>query len=213
MNLSFFSRAFWWDLLFVLILTVCIHSAARRGAFRALAGLAGTLAGFVLGNVFQGKLAPLLEPALRPAVDSLVQKADLSQLANVEEGSLFSGLATQGALADKMSALYQSLMEQVGELITTALAPVAAFFLIFIATKLAIRLLCLLLDLDIPLLSGLNRAAGAILGAAAGCVTIVIVCWAVMRFAPVEPLGLLSQECLRQSLIGGLLAPLFTPKI
>ena len=90
----------------------------------------------------------------------------------------------------------------------------AVFILIiFILTKIAFRLVCGLLELDIPLLSGLNRMAGGLLGAVAGCVTVVALCWAVMRFAPAENLGLLSQPCLLESFTGGFLAPLFPPTI
>ena len=76
-------------------------------------------------------------------------------------------------------------------------------------TKIAMHLICLLLDLDIPVISGLNRLAGGILGALAGAAVVLVLCWAVIRFAPAENVGLLSLHCLRQSNLGQLLVPLF----
>ena len=214
MNLTFFDRAFWWDVLFAAVLLLCIRGAAKRGAFRALSGLAGTLLGVFFGNLFQGDLAPYLEPLLQPVMRSLAQKADLTAVTGLQQGSVLSDLVQEGALADKMSALYETLLESLADVLTASLAPILAFFLIFAATKLALRLVCALLDWDIPLLSGLNRMAGGLLGAAAGCITILVLCWAVMRFAPAENVGLLSQPCLRESFWGGLLAPLFsTPTV
>ena len=48
-----------------------------------------------------------------------------------------------------------------------------------------------------------------LLGAAAGCLIVLVLCWAILRFAPVENVGLLSQHCLKQSQIGTLILPLF----
>ena len=160
MNLTFFDRAFWWDVLFAAVLLLCIRGAAKRGAFRALSGLAGTLLGVFFGNLFQGDLAPYLEPLLQPVMRSLAQKADLAAVTGLQQGSVLSDLVQEGALADKMSALYETLLESLADVLTASLAPILAFFLIFAATKLALRLVCALLDWDIPLLSGLNRMAG-----------------------------------------------------
>ena len=63
------------------------------------------------------------------------------------------------------------------------------------------------------LLSGLNRMAGGLFGMVAGCVTILGLYWAVMRFAPTENLGLLSRPCLLQSFTGGFLSRLFVPTL
>lgn len=214
MNLTFFDQAYWWDVIFALVLIVCVAVSYNRGAFRALSGIAGTIGGVILGNLYQDDLAPHLEPLLRPVLQSLAQKADLSQVSGLQEGSILSDLVAQSsALTDKMGELYQALMETLASTLTTSLAPIVAFLLIFAVTKLFLQLLCALLDWDIPILSGLNRMAGGLLGAVAGCVTIVVLCWAVMRFAPAENLGLLSRPCLLESFTGGFLAPLFPPTL
>lgn len=210
MNLTFFDQAYWWDVIFALVLILCVTVSYHRGAFRALSGIAGTIGGVILGNLYQDDLAPYLEPLLRPAMQSLAQKADLSQVSGLQEGSVLSDLVAQSSvLTDKVGQLYQGLMAALAQALTASLAPIVAFLLIFLLTKLALLLVCALLDWDIPILSGLNRMAGGLLGAVAGCITIVVLCWAVMRFAPAENLGLLSQPCLLESFTGGLLAPLF----
>lgn len=214
MNLTFFDQAYWWDVIFALVMIACVMLSYHRGAFRALSGIAGTIGGVILGNLYQDDLAPYLEPFLRPIMQSLAQKADLSHVTGLQEGSLLSDLVEQSsALTDKVGALYEAAMEALAGALTASLAPIVAFLLIFLATKLALLLVCTLLDWDIPILSGLNRMAGGLLGAVAGCVTIVVLCWAVMRFAPSENLGLLSQPCLLESFTGGFLAPLFPPTI
>jgi electron transport complex protein RnfG len=47
------------------------------------------------------------------------------------------------------------------------------------------------------------------LGAIAGAAVVLVLCWAVIRFAPAENVGLLSLHCLQQSQLGQLLVPLF----
>ncbi len=211
MNLSFLSHPHWWDVIFLLVLVLCVKVSAHRGAFRALSGIAGTLMGLILGNRYQDELAPHLEPVLQPVVEFLAKKADLSQVTGLQEGSVISDLVAQSAVfTEKVGELYTAAMEALSQALTASLAPIFAFLLIFLASKLALQLICALLDWDIPILSGLNRMAGGLLGVLAGMVTILALCWAVMRFAPVENLGLLSQPCLQQSFVGSLLCPLFT---
>ena len=214
MNLTFFDQAYWWDVIFALLFIVCTTVSYRRGAFRAFSGLLGTVGGVILGNRYQDELAPHLEPLLRPLMQSLAQKADLSQVTGLQEGSLLSDLVAQSsALTDKMGELYLTLMDRLAQALTVSLAPIVAWVLIFAVTKLFLQLLCAMLDWDIPFFSGLNRMAGGLLGAVAGCVTILVLCWAVMRFAPAENLGLLSQPCLLESFTVGFLAPFFVPTL
>lgn len=210
MNLTFFDQAYWWDVLFGCILLFCTWGAAKRGAFQAVSGIAGTLLGIILGNHFQGGLAVFIEPALRPMMESLAQKADLTRVTGLETGSVLSDLVAQGGqLSEKVGALYDALLASLADALTVSLAPILAFLIIFILTKVAFRLVCGLLELDLPLLSSLNRLAGGMLGALAGSLIVLALCWAVMRFAPAENVGLLSQYCLRQSYLGSLLSPLF----
>lgn len=210
MNLTFLDQSLWWDLIFVSILLFCIWGAAKRGAFRAVSGLAGTVLGLILGNHFQDGLAVFIEPALRPMMEALAKKADLTQVTGLQEGSVLSDLVAQSQqFTEKAGQLYEQFLASLGETLTESLAPILSFLIIFFLTKLALKLVCGLLELDIPVLSSLNRFAGGILGALAGCLIVLVLCWAILRFAPVENIGLLSQHCLKQSQIGSLLLPLF----
>ncbi len=214
MNLSFLSHPHWWDVIFLLVLVLCVKVSAYRGAFRAFSGIAGTLVGLILGNRYQDELAPHLEPVLQPVVEFLAKKADLSQVTGLQEGSVISDLVAQSAVfTEKVGELYTAAMEALSQALTASLAPIFAFLLIFLTSKLALQLICTLLDWDIPILSGLNRMAGGLLGVLAGMVTILALCWAVMRFAPAENLGLLSQPCLQQSFVGSLLCPMFASSL
>ena len=210
MNLTFFDQAYWWDVLFGCILLFCVWGTAKRGAFRAVSGIAGTVLGVILGNHFQGGLAVFIEPALRPVMESLAEKADLTRVTGLETGSVLSDLVAQGGqLSEKVGELYEAFLANLADTLTVSLSPILAFLIIFVLTKVAFRLVCSLLELDIPLLSGLNRMAGGLLGFLAGALIILALCWAVLRFAPAENVGLLSQHCLRQSYLGSLLYPLF----
>lgn len=211
MNLTFLDHALWWDVIFVFTLLFCIRSAAEKGALRALSGIVGTVFGAILANIFRDGLTPFLEPALRPFLQSLAEKADVSRFANISPETPLGQLIAQGALADKMSALYQTFLTTLVDTLTESLAPILAFLILFFITRFGIQMLCGLLDLDFPILSGLNRMAGGLLGALAGLLVILVLCWAVMRFAPAENVGLLSQPCLLDSFFGGLLGPLFLP--
>ena len=59
----------------------------------------------------------------------------------------------------------------------------------------------------------IGALAAAPLADRLGAVRVLVLCWAVMRFAPAENLGLLSRPCLLESFIGGVLAPLFVPTL
>ena len=139
------------------------------------------------------------------SIPSGATQGSMSALGYSQSWTMGSGAA--------VGELYLTLMDRLAQALTASLAPIVAWVLIFAVTKLFLQLLCAMLDWDIPFFSGLNRMAGGLLGAVAGCVTIVVLCWAVMRFAPAENLGLLSQPCLLESFTGGFLAPFFVPTL
>lgn len=207
---GFLDQPFVWDLLFLLIFLLCIALSAKRGGFEAISGIAGTALGVIVGRKFQLPLAVKLQPLLEPKLLALAQKADLTQVGGLREGSTLADLIQRSnAVTDKVSELYTSLITAIARQLSENLASLLAFLLLFFAVKLAVRLICLLLKLDIPILSGLNRTAGGILGAASGLLLILALCWAVMQFAPEGDLSLLSRGCLQESLIGGFFARLF----
>lgn len=207
---GFLDQPFVWDLLFLLIFLLCIALSAKRGGFEAISGIAGTALGVIVGRKFQLPLAVKLQPLLEPKLLALAQKTDLTQVGGLQEGSALTELIQQStAVTDKVSELYTSLIAAIAKQLSENLASILAFLLLFFAVKLAVRLICLLLKLDIPILSGLNRTAGGILGAVSGLLLILALCWAVMQFAPEGDLSLLSRGCLQESLIGGFFTRLF----
>lgn len=207
---GFLDQPFVWDLLFLLIFLLCIALSAKRGGFEAISGIAGTALGVIVGRKFQLPLAVKLQPLLEPKLFALAQKTDLTQVGGLQEGSALTELIQQStAVTDKVSELYTSLIAAIAKQLSENLASILAFLLLFFAVKLAVRLVCLLLKLDIPILSGLNRTAGGILGAVSGLLLILALCWAVMQFAPEGDLSLLSRGCLQESLIGGFFTRLF----
>lgn len=207
---GFLDQPFVWDLLFLLIFLLCIVLSAKRGGFEAISGIAGTALGVIVGRKFQLPLAVKLQPLLEPKLLALAQKTDLTQVGGLQEGSALTELIQQStAVTDKVSELYTSLIAAIAKQLSENLASILAFLLLFFAVKLAVRLVCLLLKLDIPILSGLNRTAGGILGAVSGLLLILALCWAVMQFAPEGDLSLLSRGCLQESLIGGFFTRLF----
>ncbi len=207
---GFLDQPFVWDLLFLLIFLLCIALSAKRGGFEAISGIAGTALGVIVGRKFQLPLAVKLQPLLEPKLLALAQKTDLTQVGGLQEGSALTELIQQStAVTDKVSELYTSLIAAIAKQLSENLASILAFLLLFFAVKLAVRLVCLLLKLDIPILSGLNRTAGGILGAVSGLLLILALCWAVMQFAPEGDLSLLSRGCLQESLIGGFFTRLF----
>ena len=162
--------------------------------------------GVIVAWIFHGGLASLIEPLLRPVLQGLAQRADLSAVRGLEQGSALSDLISKSdSVADKLSELYQSLMAQLAQQLSLRLAPIIAFLLLFLLVKLAIRILCAVLDWDIPVLS----FAGGLLGALSGALIVLALCWAVMRFAPADNVGFLSRPCLEQSYTGGLVSRLF----
>ena len=207
---GFLDQPFVWDLLFLLIFLLCIALSAKRGGFEAISGIAGTALGVIVGRKFQLPLAVKLQPLLEPKLLALAQKTDLTQVGGLQEGSALTELIQQStAVTDKVSELYTSLIAAIAKQLSENLASILAFLLLFFAVKLAVRLVCLLLKLDIPILSGLNRTAGGILGAVSGLLLILALCWAVMQFAPEGDLSLRSRGCLQESLIGGFFTRLF----
>ena len=207
---GFLDQPFVWDLLFLLIFLLCIALSAKRGGFEAISGIAGTALGVIVGRKFQLPMAVKLQPLLEPKLLALAQKTDLTQVGGLQEGSALTELIQQStAVTDKVSELYTSLIAAIAKQLSENLASILAFLLLFFAVKLAVRLVCLLLKLDIPILSGLNRTAGGILGAVSGLLLILALCWAVMQFAPEGDLSLLSRGCLQESLIGGFFTRLF----
>lgn len=208
-------EGFVYDAIFIAIFAFCVVFAARRGAFRAIAGIAGTGAGVVLGTMLQEELAPKIAVWLQPLALKLTSGDTLPKLTlRIENLGLPEELqplldAAKNAAAGAEEAARAALAEKVASFLCDKAAPVLAFILIFFLTKLAVYLLCAVFSMDIPVISGLNRGLGALLGAVSGLFILLALTWGIRRFAPDFGIPLLSREALESSLIGGFFFRLF----
>lgn len=209
------SSSLLFDAVFVLIFIVSVILAAKLGAFKAISGIAGTLAGLVGGLLFQNQVAPHVEGFLTPVVEKTVGSWDFSKF--MELGSETMASLSQ-ELADVITAWEQNSGGQIPQELVTALtgqivprlAAILSFLAIFLCVKLVVIGILHLFNDSIPLFRTLSKGLGAVLGAVSGLLIILVLCWAVLNYAPVdEAAGMINQQSLRESLIGGTLCPFF----
>ncbi len=213
------------DFLLIVVFVACVWAAARRGIFSAVSGLLGSLAGLIGAVLLTPRLEGFAVRILRPFLGGMVKRAAeaagltglLSSPVAEETRSgfleLLRALRVPEGAWDTLTAGAQSAGETVssaaGQAMAEQLAPVAAFVVLFLGIQLAVRVLCSVLSLDIPLLRSVNKLGGALLGAVTGLCMVVALCWGAMRFAPGEEVGLLNRPALEQSRIGGAVCGFF----
>ncbi len=210
-----FSSSLLFDAAFALILIVSVILAAKRGALKAISGIAGTLAGLVGGLLFQDRIAPHIEGVLTPVVEKTIGNWDFSKF--MELGSETMAKLSQ-ELADVITAWEQSsggqipqeLVDAITGEIVPRLASILSFLAIFLCVKLVAIVILRLFNDSIPVFRTLSKGLGAVLGAVSGLLIILVLCWAVLNYAPVdEAAGMINQQALQESLIGGALCPFF----
>lgn len=212
MNLS---SSLLFDAAFVLIFVISIILAAKRGAFKAISGIAGTVAGLAGGLLFQSRIAPQVESFLTPMVEKTIGSWDFSKFMELSSETV-ANLSQD--LADVIAAWEQNSGGQIPpELVTgltgeivPRLAAILSFLLLFFVIKLAVTLVLRLFNDSIPVFRTLSHGLGAVLGAVSGLLIVLVLCWAVLNYAPVdEAAGLINQQALRESTIGGVICPFF----
>ena len=209
------SSSLLFDAAFVLIFVISIILAAKRGAFKAISGIAGTVAGLIGGLLFQERIAPQVESFLTPMVEKTIGNWDFSKFMELSSETI-SSLSQE--LADVIAAWQQSSGGQIppelvagltGEIVPR-LAAVISFLVLFFAIKIAVILILRLFNDSIPVFRTLSRGLGAVLGAISGLLIVLVLCWAVLNYAPAdEAAGLINQQALRESTIGGFFCPFF----
>lgn len=209
----------------IVVFVACVWLAARRGIFNAVSGIVGSVAGLVGALLLTPRLEGLTAGLLRPFVGGMVKRA--AQSAGLE-GILSSSVAedtlegfsqlldalgvpsgAQSAAVSGAQSAGQSLSDAAAQALSAQLAPVVTFVALFLILQLAVRIVCSLLSLNIPLLRSVNRLGGALLGAAAGAVMVSVLCWGIMRYAPMERTGLLNRPALLESRVGGAVCSFF----
>ena len=227
------------DIVFGAIIALSIVLCAKKGLFECISGVAGTIVGSIGARMLSGSLAGWLAGVIRPlfyrafsgdrvqqALTDLAQRTS-SGITDIQIGlqqslqesglgeqasELVSGVleyinASASQLVDMESsgAMAASLADGAAE----AVAPVAAFILLFTLIKFVVSLVCRLLSANIPVIREVNILGGVVLGIISGMFTVAMICLGVVIFAPEESIGFLSLQTLYTSYIGRYFAILF----
>ena len=215
-------------MLAILVLTAVL--GAKRGFFKSISGIAGTVVGFIVARIYCRPLSVYIEKPIYPFFSSLFSKvnvqeafASAAKLAAQGLGSIKEALAESGLPKFIVGTAVQAISNMSGgladfaekysdpeflgalaESAAKAMAPILTFVILFILVKIAVALLCRLLSANIPVLRTINRTAGFLLGLVSGLLIIILLCWGVKLFAP-EQGGILSLETFKSSVIGGII--------
>ena len=210
-----FSAAWLFDGAFVLIMAVSIFLAAKLGAFKAVSGIAGTVAGLIAGLLFQEQISAPIAEFLNPILEKAIGSWDFSefmQLSSETIATLSEDLSHVISAWEQSSGgqIPQVLISAITGIIVPKLADIFAFLVIFFVVKLAVIFVLHLFNDYIPLFRTLSHGLGMVLGAVSGLLIILVLCWAVLQYAPAdEAAGMINQQSLRESIVGGMLCPFF----
>ena len=204
-----------YDAAIVSIMAVSIVLAAKYGAFRALSGIIGTVVGVICGLMFQGVLATAISGLLAGPVESFLRSLNFSefmQMGNETLATVSDDLAHVIELWEQSSngQIPEELVIALSGIILPKLAAVVSFLVIFTLTKLLTGMILRVFNDKIPVFRAISKGLGAVLGAVSGLLIILVLCWAVMHYAPVEAgAGMINQETLQNSYIGSFFCGLF----
>lgn len=227
------------DIIFAVVLAFMYWQGKRRGAFRVLSGMFGTLIAWLGASALSTSVMPVTVKLMTPFAESAVEKAagsmGLSEILGVSIPAgtgtsdlagqvLLSGLTDQlSAIADKLgiSGTFSGVLSGAApvetvtpaDLLTRAMvekaAPVITFFVLFVAIKAVLAFAVRIGSADWPIIGAVNRLAGGALGLAGGAVIVVALCAGIFVFGSTEPEGITSSVLLAQSFTGRLLAGFF----
>lgn len=212
------------DLCLVAVVLVSVIISARRGAFKAVAGILGTVLGFIGASRLKEQAEPLVSafitPFVRGAVESAAQNNGLESILqssfSQEVAAMFQrltdalGLSAQSAAQIQLEAAGDRILDAITAGLVRQMAPALAFLLLFAVIKLAVTVVCRLLSIEnLPLISTVNKTGGALLGALSGIIIVACLCWGVLTFAPDDNVGIISKPNLRAGYIGGAVSRIF----
>ena len=213
--MTFFNSSLLYDAAIVLIVLVSIILGAKCGAFKAISGIAGTVAGMAGGLLLQDRIAPHIESFLSPIVERTILSWDFSQFMQLSSETM-ANLSQE--LSDVIAAWQQNSSGHIPQELVTGitgeivpkLAAILSFLLLFFAIKIVVVLVLRLFNDKIPVFRALSHGLGAVLGAVSGLLLVLVLCWAVLTYAPVDAAaGLINQQSLQESHIGSMLCPFF----
>lgn len=221
------------DIILAAIIVVTAVLGAKRGFFKSISGIAGTVMGFIAARTFAAPAAVFIAKPITPWFYSLFSKASTqaafaSAAENAAQGInsfcetlLASGIPkflaelTKDALSSMSGGLSEfaakysdpEYIRILAEGAAAALSPIIAFILLYVAVRLLVALVCRILSGNIPVLRTVNRTAGFVLGLVSGLLIVILLCWGFRAFAP-EAGGMLSLDTLSKTIIGGFILKL-----
>lgn len=217
---------YFFDALFLLVLLGMFRYGKRKGAFKVIAGIFGTLAAWIGTLILRPRFLPIVTHLLTPWANKAVIKAAeaagvMPIIDTAMDISLEENLSVLTSLAEKLN-ISTSLLDRLMlptdgvrplELLTDALvgrvAPMLTFLLLFFGLKMAIQLAVSILSLDWPIIRTLNRMAGGVIGLCGGAVLVLVLFFGILTYGSPEPTGITSTLLLSQSMTGSFLLGFF----
>lgn len=200
----FTKPSFIFDIICVAIIVVAALRAAKRGVLATVVAFAGRFISLVVARAFSARasvwvfntfMAKSFTQRIIAAMGDGVASLNIGGL--VEEYAGFLPVSLRNAIVDKFNGTLVRLMQSnaaevadtiVHDVIAPLMTPVLAivlFFVAFVVCGMLISLLIALLDKanELPLLGGVNRSLGFVLGALVGVVDVFLllcILWALM---------------------------------
>ena len=202
------------DLALVVILLISYLRGRKKGLILTLCGLAAFFVALFGARFFSQQLAPMAADALTPHFSAMIEQnpsldttSQLDQfLADAEgENQLIGVLKSVGLYESFADSVRDLLGQQASSAVTSAatalahaIAEVVASVIIFIVAFLLILLVWFLLSrllnlaAHLPLIRGLNRLLGGVIGLAQGALLLFFAAWILRLCGDVIPADLVD---------------------
>jgi len=203
------------DVAIIAIFVISIMLAAKKGAFRAISGIVGTIVGIVCGIVFQDLLAGGISSLFVKPVEDFLRSLDFSEFMELGADTVAKASENLAHVIEQWKQsnggqIPEELVTTLSHIIVPELAAIVSFIVIFIVVKLIAVCILRLFNDKIPVFRTISKGLGVVLGAVSGLLIVMVLCWAVLHYAPVDAGAAgISQEALRDSYLGGFFCGLF----
>ncbi len=189
------------DIIIIAVFLITVIVSYKKGFFRSLFDLIGTLVSVLMARVLSASLAPqgfemfIKEPARATLTNTLGTVGTTDYGAQVESAvnsipDSFSGIMNligidKQAILEKVSAselaqgnLVDNIMENIVTPVGTAIIQFVLFVILAVVLTLALKIVVKLLDFIIkklPVVKSLNKGLGIVIGVIRGFITVIIV--------------------------------------
>lgn len=218
------------DIILLILFAVIIVSSAKKGFFRSLFDLIGSIVAFILARIFAGTLAPtvfdaIVKPGAEQYLASSLSSVGTTDYATQIEQALssipdsLSGLmqimgVSAESLLDKVSSanlqgnnLVESIMNTLVEPIGTALLKFVFTAILSIVLIFAIKIFVKILDKIIgklPIINKFNSLLGAAFGVLRGVIIVAVIAMLISVVA-----GFINNEVFIQSVDNSIIVNTF----